>query len=129
MQARLAPSMMLMFPNYLDADVDALLSSIDDFFPDDGMPSKAMRRSFPQPGLIRAQKFVANASALSRAFDLELISCQRLVDILVPPFIKLAKLRSRVSSSGHLHHPGMSADSDWAKHLDAFFKAWTMLVF
>lgn len=79
--------------------MDAFLSSIDNFVSLGGGNVKGFSRAFSQAHLHRIFEFVAHTTALGRAYDLELISYQRVVDILFPPYIKLA--HAFVTASRH----------------------------
>lgn len=104
------------------SEIDDILSSIDTFVAKNGGPSKIKRATFPQRNLNKVAHFFNATPALPRAYELELIPCQRLLDILFPPFIKLAKLTSATESSNQQPHP------TFTKRLNALSVVWTQLL-
>lgn len=99
-----------------------MLSSIDNFVSMDGGTVECFSRAFSRAHLHRIKQFVGHTPALGRAFDLELISCQRMVDILIPPFIKLAQ--TLVSAS----RQEMPKDHFWFTLLSNLVEYWSNLV-
>lgn len=80
-----------------------------------------MNRKSSVDKLERISEFLVSAPALLRAFDMELVSGQRLVSIIFPPFIKLARKVS--ASSNHVH-----VNQDQTELLEQVFDSWTNMV-
>lgn len=82
------------------AELDTLLSSIDTFLSEDYGDAEGLRRSLEVAVLQRMLDFLDSSPALGRAFEMELISSQRMVEILIPPFLKLTAAYISASRQG-----------------------------
>lgn len=99
------------------AEIDALLSTIDSFVSEYHCvhgASGGFRVALESEDLQKVKDFMHCSLALGRAFDLELMSCQRLVDILIPPFLKLAQ--AHIAAAGK----GVPAEHNWIRIVTHF---------
>lgn len=112
------------------AEVDALLRSIDIFVSEDCGVTKAPGKGLAEADVQRMSDFLESSPALGRAFELELMSCQRLVKIIFPPYIKLAHAYS--SASSQRANPASSQreplDAAVFKLLDVLCRLWGSLL-
>lgn len=83
------------------------------------------RRTFPVESTARILEFIKSIDAVPRAFDLELISSQRFIQILVSPFITLAKSCSASAPAPPILLPTMTAEMKRTAARDATFLLWT----
>lgn len=93
------------------------MCSIDTF--EDDPTSKGFSLAFHEIKT-RMADFMVCSRALGRAYDMELLSCQRMVDILMPSYLKLAH--------AHLAASGNPANPAWFKMLCLFGNHWTQLL-
>lgn len=101
--------------------MDAILTSIDNFASADGGAFR-FSPSFSQVHFNKAMEFMGIAPALGRAFDLEVISCERMVSILIPPFSKLAQAHVVAARRK------ISKERLWFKLLCPLSYAWSTMV-
>lgn len=96
------------------AGVDALLQFINDYSTPAG---SAFHNSHPPAAVFkdRCRQMAEVLPAHGEAFDRGLFSSARLVEVLVPPFLKLARKTSRAHPTGDPSPP-----------VDAFFHGWTI---
>lgn len=81
-------------------------------------------RNYTQISQNKTNEFVNDIPALLRAFDLELIPSQRLIEVILPPFIKLAQKSCAVAV---LSTRGRCIDPDWLGVADKLFCFWSDL--
>lgn len=102
-------------------DVDDLLSSIETFVSKD----RGAFKGFSQASTRirdRLAEFLECARALGRAFDMELLSCQRMVDIITQPFLKLVRAQIAAAASRTPSNPA------WLEVITLMEHSWTELL-
>lgn len=107
------------------AEIDSLLESVNVFASETWMSQRSLRRAFPLGDHSSIKKFAFNAAALGKAFELELIPCKRLIDILALPFIKIATKYSAASADSGL---SKEAEPEWLNALAKMFYAWFVVI-
>lgn len=117
--------------NFIRVGMSDTLDSIDWLTTPESIDGKSPKASV-QEKTAGVKSFVAGAAALARAVELEIVSIERLVEVLVGPFLKLAKAHTAASvavqkcSEQQTPTPPRLVNS--CDTLDSLSLSWTQLV-